>query len=56
MRTEESAETQAPVAADLRSAGRGPDVADLTPAGVLALQRAVGNRLARRILARDKPR
>jgi hypothetical protein len=58
-RTEESAETQAAVAADLRSAGRGPDLGELTPAGVLALQRAAGNRvaravIARRVLARDK--
>jgi hypothetical protein len=58
-RTEESAETQAAVAADLRSTGRGPDLGELTPAGVLALQRAAGNRvaravIARRVLARDK--
>jgi hypothetical protein len=66
MRTEESADTQAAVAAEPRLAGRGPDIGDLTPAGVLALQRSAGNRVARaaivnhatagvrRILARDK--
>ncbi len=54
-RTEESAETQVEVAAaDLRPAGRGLDAGDLSPAGVLALQRAVGNRVTRRILAREK--
>jgi hypothetical protein len=65
MRTEESAEPQAAVAAEVRPAGRGLDVGDLSPAGVLALQRSAGNRVARaaiarqaapgsRVLARDK--
>ncbi len=67
-RTEESAEAQAAVSADLRTVGRGLDLADLRPASVLALQRAAGNRVARaaiasratatigarRVLARDK--
>ena len=66
MRTEESAETEAPVMADVRSVGRVAEAGDLSPAGLLALQRAAGNRVARaaiargqlgggrRILARDK--
>jgi hypothetical protein len=56
MRSEETADTQAAVAAvgAMRTAGRVVDAADLSPAGVLALQRAAGNRVARRILARDK--
>jgi post-segregation antitoxin (ccd killing protein) len=65
MRTEESAETQPAVAADQRPAGRGAGLDDLSPAGVLALQRAAGNRVTRtaiarraahgaRVLARDK--
>ena len=58
-RTEESAETEAAVAADLRPAGRGLDLGNLGPSGVLALQRAAGNRvaraaIARRVLARDQ--
>ena len=53
-RTEESADTQATVAADLRTVSRGLDAGDLRPAGILALQRAAGNRITRRILARDK--
>jgi hypothetical protein len=57
MRSEESAEPEAAVVAAvgaMRTAGRVVDAADLSPAGVLALQRAAGNRVARRILARDK--
>jgi hypothetical protein len=54
MRTEEPADTQEAVAAEVRPAGRGLDAGDLSPAGVLALQRAAGNRVPRRILARDK--
>jgi hypothetical protein len=67
-RTEESAEAQAAVTADLRTVGRGLSIDELSPAGVLALQRSAGNRVARaaianhatpsgaarRILARDK--
>ena len=65
MRTEEPAEPQAAVAAEARPAGRGLEAGDLSPAGVLALQRSAGNRVARaaiarqaapggRVLARDK--
>src|ERR1700729_977868 len=65
MRTEQSADTEAAVAAELRPAGRSPDLGDLSPAGLLALQRSAGNRVARaaiarrtghgaRVLARDK--
>ncbi|HXD64415.1 MAG TPA: hypothetical protein VNV17_07355 [Solirubrobacteraceae bacterium] len=65
MRTEEPAEPQAAVAAEARPAGRGLEAGDLSPAGVLALQRRAGNRVARaaiarqaapgsRVLARDK--
>jgi hypothetical protein len=65
MQTEQSADTEAAVAAEQRPAGRGPDLDDLSPAGVLALQRSAGNRVARaaiarraghgaRVLARDK--
>jgi hypothetical protein len=56
MRTEESADIEGAVAAvgAMRTAGRVVDAADLSPAGVLALQRAAGNCVARRILARDK--
>lgn len=65
MRTEEPAEPQAAVAAEVRSADRGLDAGDLSPAGVLALQRSAGNRATRaaiarqaaprsRVLARDK--
>lgn len=65
-RTEDSAEAQAAVATDPRTVGRAVSVNDLSPAGVLALQRSAGNRVARtavarraghdgpRILARDK--
>jgi hypothetical protein len=64
-RTEQSADTEAAVAAELRPAGRSPDLGDLSPAGVLAFQRSAGNRVARaaiarraghgaRVLARDK--
>jgi hypothetical protein len=65
-RTEDSAEAQAAVTADPRTVGRGLSVHDLSPAGVLALQRSAGNRVARtaitrraghdgrRVLARDK--
>jgi post-segregation antitoxin (ccd killing protein) len=65
MQTEQSADTEAAVAPEQRPAGRGPDLDDLSPAGVLALQRSAGNRVARaaiarraghgaRVLARDK--
>src|ERR1700742_771293 len=57
LRTEESAEPEAAAVtavAALRTAGRVLDAADVSPAGMLALQRAAGNRVARRILARDK--
>jgi hypothetical protein len=57
LRAEESAEPEAAAVtavAALRTAGRGLDSTDLSPAGVLALQRAAGNRVAGRILARDK--
>jgi hypothetical protein len=64
-RTEESAEALAAISADQRTAARGLSVDDLSPAGVLALQRSAGNRVARsaiarraehgvRVLARDK--
>src|ERR1700727_1079903 len=64
-RTEQSADTEAPAAAELRPARRSPDLGDLSPAGLLALQRSAGNRVARaaiarraghgaRVLARDK--
>jgi len=64
-RTEESAEAQAAITAEPRTVGRGLSAGDLSPAGVLALQRSIGNRAARsaiarrathvtRVLARDK--
>ncbi len=55
-RTEESAEAQAAVAADLRPAGRGLHPGDLSPSGVLALQRVAGNRVARAAIAHHAPR
>jgi hypothetical protein len=53
IRSEESAEAQAQsvVAPDLRPAGPVLDMGDLSPAGVLALQRAAGNRVARAAIA-----
>jgi hypothetical protein len=50
-RTEESAETHAVAAADLPRTARVLDVADLSPSGLIALQRAAGNRVARAAIA-----
>jgi hypothetical protein len=54
-RTEEPADVQTAAAADVRLGERAPSLPDVTPAGVLALQRAAGNRVARAAIARGAP-